>query len=258
MLANRRRYWPITLRDVGKRAGVSAMTVSRVINGREGVDAETQRRVEEAIEALDYVPNRIARGLVSQKTADDRPDRARCRQPVLLAGGARRRDDGAQGRLPRAALQQRGRSPARARIYRGPGRAPGRRPAARAGQRPLARRSCLPLLRGSFPLVLLDRALPDIDCDLVVSDSVAGARRLVEHLIARRPSRHRALHRLRRHLDRARAPARLSRGARGGRHRLSRGAGVPHHGRPASAAIAPRSRCWRSIRCRPRSSPSTT
>ena len=30
--------------------------------------AETQRRVEEAIEALDYVPNRIARGLISQKT----------------------------------------------------------------------------------------------------------------------------------------------------------------------------------------------
>ena len=44
------------------------MTVSRVINGREGVDAETQRRVEEAIEALDYVPNRVARGLISQKT----------------------------------------------------------------------------------------------------------------------------------------------------------------------------------------------
>ena len=58
----------VTLRDVGKRAGVSAMTVSRVINGREGVDAETQRKVEEAIEALDYVPNRIARGLISQKT----------------------------------------------------------------------------------------------------------------------------------------------------------------------------------------------
>src|SRR4029077_15448360 len=44
------------------------MTVSRVINGRDGVDAETQRRVEEAIAALGYVPNRIARGLVSHKT----------------------------------------------------------------------------------------------------------------------------------------------------------------------------------------------
>ena len=58
----------VTLREVGLRAGVSAMTVSRVINGRPGVDADTQRRVEEAIAALDYVPNRIARGLISQKT----------------------------------------------------------------------------------------------------------------------------------------------------------------------------------------------
>ena len=46
-----------------------------------------------------------------------------------------------------------------------------------------SRHSIFPLLRGGFPIVLLDRALPDIDCDLVVSDSVAGARRLTEHLI---------------------------------------------------------------------------
>ena len=32
--------------------------------------------------------------------------------------------------------------------------------------------------------MLIDRALPDLDCDLIVSDSAAGARRLVEHLIA--------------------------------------------------------------------------
>ncbi len=59
---------PTTLRDVGKLAGVSAMTVSRVVNRREGVDAETQKRVEDAIRALDYAPNRIARGLLSRKT----------------------------------------------------------------------------------------------------------------------------------------------------------------------------------------------
>ena len=45
---------PITLKDVARRAGVSAMTVSRVINGREGVDMDTQRRVEEAIEARNW------------------------------------------------------------------------------------------------------------------------------------------------------------------------------------------------------------
>ena len=58
----------VTLRDVAQRAGVSAMTVSRVVNGNSGVDAETQRRVEEAILALDYIPNRLARSLVSQQT----------------------------------------------------------------------------------------------------------------------------------------------------------------------------------------------
>ena len=58
----------VTLQDVGRRAGVSAMTVSRVINGRAGVDAATQRKVEAAIAELDYTPNRIARGLLSQKT----------------------------------------------------------------------------------------------------------------------------------------------------------------------------------------------
>ena len=39
------------------------------------------------------------------------------------------------------------------------------------------------LLRGGFPLVLIDRALPDADCDLIVSDNANGARRLIEHLI---------------------------------------------------------------------------
>lgn len=46
-----------------------------------------------------------------------------------------------------------------------------------------SRSSILSLLRGGFPLVLIDRALPDADCDLIVSDNANGARRLIEHLI---------------------------------------------------------------------------
>jgi LacI family transcriptional regulator len=42
----------------------------------------------------------------------------------------------------------------------------------------------LPLLKGRFPLVLLDRAVPETDCDIVISDNVAGARKLTEHLVA--------------------------------------------------------------------------
>lgn len=53
----------ITLADVASKAGVSLMTVSRVVNDRAGVGADTRQRVREAIEALGYRPNIVARGL---------------------------------------------------------------------------------------------------------------------------------------------------------------------------------------------------
>ena len=53
----------VTLADVAARAGVSLMTVSRVVNERPGVGDETRERVRRAIEALGYRPNIVARGL---------------------------------------------------------------------------------------------------------------------------------------------------------------------------------------------------
>src|SRR5680860_1156701 len=60
----------ITLADVAARAGVSLMTVSRVVNDRPGVGEGTRERVREAIESLGYRPNIVARGLkaASSKT----------------------------------------------------------------------------------------------------------------------------------------------------------------------------------------------
>lgn len=52
-----------TIADVARAAGVSAMTVSRVINRDPKVREETRRRVAEAIRRLDYVPNPAARVL---------------------------------------------------------------------------------------------------------------------------------------------------------------------------------------------------
>ena len=55
-----------TLRDVARLAGVSAMTVSNVINGREGrVSAATVEKVRAAVEEIGYVPNASARSLAS-------------------------------------------------------------------------------------------------------------------------------------------------------------------------------------------------
>ena len=55
-----------TIKDVAKRAGVSVITVSRVINGAEYVRAETQARVQAAIDELHYVPNQLASSLRSR------------------------------------------------------------------------------------------------------------------------------------------------------------------------------------------------
>ena len=52
-----------TIRDVANWAGVSVVTVSRVINRSGIVSDETRRAVEAAIKELDYVPNVFARGL---------------------------------------------------------------------------------------------------------------------------------------------------------------------------------------------------
>jgi len=49
-----------TMRDVADRAGVSAKTVSRVVNNDRYVSAEVRTRVERAIDELQYVPNMLA------------------------------------------------------------------------------------------------------------------------------------------------------------------------------------------------------
>jgi LacI family transcriptional regulator len=57
-----------TVLDVAKRAGVSPITVSRVINNSGYISAETKTRVEVAIKEIGYVPNTLARGLRSKRT----------------------------------------------------------------------------------------------------------------------------------------------------------------------------------------------
>jgi len=52
-----------TIRDVARLAGVSAATVSGVMNKKAVARPEVQKRVEEAMKALDYHPDRMARSL---------------------------------------------------------------------------------------------------------------------------------------------------------------------------------------------------
>ena len=57
-----------SIKDVAKVAGVSATTVSRVLNNRGYISKETKRKVYAAIEDVEYYPNDIARALLSNKT----------------------------------------------------------------------------------------------------------------------------------------------------------------------------------------------
>ena len=57
-----------TILDVARRANVSKSTVSNVVRGIRGVAAAKRARVLEAIEALGYRPNILARQLVQRRT----------------------------------------------------------------------------------------------------------------------------------------------------------------------------------------------
>lgn len=55
----------VSIKDVAKQAGVSASTVSLVLNGSDKVKHETAYKVRQVIEQLHYVPNQAARSLVT-------------------------------------------------------------------------------------------------------------------------------------------------------------------------------------------------
>jgi LacI family transcriptional regulator len=173
----------VTIKDVARLSGVSSMTVSRVINGSQRVSPETRQRVERAIAELGYVPSRLARGLIRQKTGTLAlivPDVANPFFTLVVRGAedvARRAgyrmilcDTRADLAIEREVMEE-------MIAHRVEGIAIA----------PVSDRSkghLLRLERFGVQYVLIDRTVPGVECDVVVGDSVGGARRLVEHLIS--------------------------------------------------------------------------
>src|SRR5215218_4330938 len=171
-----------TIRDVAYRAGVSPMTVSRVVNGSARVKPDTRQRVQDAITALGYVPNNLARGLTRQKTgalALIVPDFADPFFTLILRGAeevARRagyrvilcNTDGdveREGAYLEDMVAHRVEG-----LLIAPVGDQSRHNLRRLGPHPP-------------PFVLVDRSIPGIESDLVQGDSVGGARVLVDHLL---------------------------------------------------------------------------
>ncbi len=172
-----------TVREVAHRAGVSAMTVSRVVNRNGRVRPETRLKVEQAIAALGYVPNGLARGLTSRKTGVLGlivPDVGNPFYAPLVLGAERiARQSGYRVLLcnSESNLAYEGEYIADLLRQRVEGLL-----IAPVGDE--SRTHLLRLERHSTPFVLIDRRVHGIDCDVVQGDGVGGARRLVDHLIA--------------------------------------------------------------------------
>jgi LacI family transcriptional regulator, galactose operon repressor len=172
----------VTIKDVASRAGVSPMTVSRVINDSDRVSPETERRVREAIAELGYIPSRLARGLSGRRTgtlAVIVPDVANPFFTLIVRAAeevARRSsyrvilcDTRADLAVERDVIEE-------LIAHRVEGIAIA--PVSDRSKPHLAR-----LTRFGVPFVLIDRTVTGIEGDAVVGDSVGGAQRLVEHLV---------------------------------------------------------------------------
>ncbi len=58
----------VTMKDIAKHAGVSPITVSRVVNRSGYVGQDTREKVESAIRELNYIPNLVASSLRSSQS----------------------------------------------------------------------------------------------------------------------------------------------------------------------------------------------
>ncbi len=174
-------YHKPTMSDVARLAGVGTMTVSRVLNGTARVSTDTARRVQTAIEQLNYRPNELARAFRGQRSKTIGlilpylydPFFANCAHAVTSVAKEHgysviittsNEDPDTEFVEAEQMLQ---------RHVDGLVVIP-----ARFRQSRLTR-----ALFGKTPVVAFDRPVSDPALDVVLVQNIAGARRMVEHLI---------------------------------------------------------------------------
>lgn len=171
----------VTMEDVARLAGVSPATVSAVINGNVVVSPKRTKRVREAMEALDYHPDQVARSLKIGRTLVVGmviPDVTNAYFPEVIRGVEDRarmagysvilcnsNEDGEQ--------EERHLDVLLSRRVDGVLLAYANNPAA-----------CERLLRRNFPLVFFDRIPAGLHRGAVGTDNVAAAQQVINHLVA--------------------------------------------------------------------------
>lgn len=172
---------PATLADVAAAAGVSMMTVSRVVNGSARVSDGTRERVQAVMVELGYIPNQLARslvvrrlGLIALVVADiTHPWFTELAHAVELAaaGSSYTTIFGNTDGEPAAELAYLEKLSAL--------RVDGVILAPAASSAP----GIDLLIQRGIPFVTIDRRLAELACDHVQGESVKSARELVDHLI---------------------------------------------------------------------------
>jgi LacI family transcriptional regulator len=169
----------VTSWDVAREAGVSQSTVSRVLTGDSRVADGTRKRVIDRIERLGYTPNAVARGLATSRSNLVAVAVTNILNPfyheLLETIDLKLSERGHQ-----MILSNVGNKPAEAYIQDlVEQRVAGIIFATAPLQSPIVAR----LARQHFPLVLVNRYVDDVACDVVTGDNHQGGQIAAEHLL---------------------------------------------------------------------------
>jgi LacI family transcriptional regulator len=172
-----------TVRDVARRAGVSTSTVSHVLNRTRFVSDELRERVLAAMRELDYEPNAAARMLTLKRSNTIGLIVSDIRNP-FFASVARGVEDVAQEHGYTVVLCNSDEDVVKETICL---------KALKTGQvdgvllasAGPAHSYLTRLIHAGFPVVLVDRELPDLGVPAVLLDNEGAAYNAVRHLIAR-------------------------------------------------------------------------
>ena len=173
----------VTIYDIAKKANVSAMTVSRVINKSAKISEETRKKVEAVIKELNYIPNNSARNLITKKTKILSLMITDIANP-FFTNVARGAEDKAMQMGYQLLLCNSDENFEKESKYMDMLISTGTDGVLIAPANNSSKKNMKKLTQHSIPFVLIDRNIPDLECDQVLSDNETTTRRLIEHLIS--------------------------------------------------------------------------
>lgn len=170
----------LTIRDVAKKAKVSVMTVSRVLNDPEKVSTKTYKEIQKTMEQLGYQPSHIAQSLVRRKTNTIGivmpnikntffnswfrcvEEYARSFNYILLLGNT---EENIKYEMNHIRILQSHRVDGIIIV-------------------PHSHESASYLIKSKMPFLVADRFFPEVKSDFVLTDHYAGAFEAVEYLVS--------------------------------------------------------------------------